>query len=45
LAQLQHEDVPEGVRVATFELTDSHVTVYLARWQALDVRDGIAPKV
>lgn len=45
LAQLQHDDVPEGVRVAAFELTDSHVTVYLARWQVLNVRDGIAPKV
>lgn len=45
LSQLQHEDVPEGFRVAAFELTDSHVTVYLARWQPRDVRDGIALKV
>lgn len=34
LARLQREDVPEKVRVAAFDLTESHLTVELVRWQS-----------
>lgn len=34
LARLQGEDVLENIRVSAFELTDSHLTVELVRWQS-----------
>lgn len=34
LARLQREDMPDNVRVSAFELTDSHLTVELVRWQS-----------
>lgn len=33
LAKLQSEEIPEDIRVASFDLTATHVTVHLVRWK------------